>query len=152
MEVPAGNIRIRAGVVLLKEDSILLVQHAKEGEEYWLLPGGGVDFRETAEDAAKREVKEECGFDVSVVKLLFVSEAISPDGKRHILNLTFLGEITGGELGVTCYDKRIKDIMFMPLSEIDNIKLYPNFKDELKNAIKNGFDKSNIYLGQLWDM
>ncbi|MBI4744869.1 MAG: NUDIX hydrolase [Actinobacteria bacterium] len=151
MEVPVSSIRVRAGVVLLKEDSILLVQHAKEDKEYWLLPGGGLDFGEIAEDAAKREVKEECGFDISVVKLLFVSEAISPDGKRHILNLTFLGEITGGELGVVCYDKRIKDIMFMPLSQIDNIKLYPNFKDELKNAIKNGFDNNNIYLGQLWE-
>ncbi len=147
--VPAGSIRVRAGVVLLENDSILLVQHVKGDKKYWLFPGGGLNFRETAENAAKREVKEECSLDISIVKLLFISEAISPDGELHILNLIFLGKVISGELKVN-QDDRLKDAKFIPLDQLDSVKIYPSLMDELKNAIKNGFNDKNIYLGQIW--
>ena len=41
--------RIRVSGILTKDDKILFVKHRKKGEEYYLLPGGGVDFGETFE-------------------------------------------------------------------------------------------------------
>ena len=54
-----ANIRVRAQAVILDEENrILLVNHVKDGKEYFVLPGGGVEFGETAEESLLRELKE----------------------------------------------------------------------------------------------
>jgi len=59
---------------------ILLIKRAKEPYKgFWTLPGGVVNFGETIEAAAKREVKEECGVDVVVGKAFAASNIIQYD-------------------------------------------------------------------------
>ncbi len=90
---------MRAQVVLLREDRILLARHRRGAHVYWVLPGGGVEPSETSEEAAVREVREETGLEIEVVRLLYVEEPCS-DGAfpvrqpRH----TYLGQIVGGAL------------------------------------------------------
>ena len=50
-------------IILVQERSVLLVSHWY-APWAWTLPGGGVQKKENAEDAAKREVREETGLDV----------------------------------------------------------------------------------------
>lgn len=51
---------------------ILLVRRAKEPAKGTLdLPGGFVDMHESAEEAARREVKEETGLDITECRYLF---------------------------------------------------------------------------------
>ena len=54
------------------EGRLLLVRRAKEPAKGTLdLPGGFSDMYETAEDTARREVKEETGLDISSCRYLF---------------------------------------------------------------------------------
>ena len=39
--------------------------------DYYTFPGGGQEENETLEDGTKREIKEELGIDVEVIKLLY---------------------------------------------------------------------------------
>ena len=54
-------MRNRVGVVIHCEcaGKILLIHRMKLGEEYWVVPGGGLEDDESFEVAAKREVWEE---------------------------------------------------------------------------------------------
>ena len=53
--------RIRVSAILRREGRVLLRRHEKDGRQYWLLPGGGVNAGESLVDALRRELAEECG-------------------------------------------------------------------------------------------
>ena len=58
---------MRAGVILynLKTKQLLLIHRWKNGKEYFVVPGGGVNLHETALQAAQREIREELGWTLS---------------------------------------------------------------------------------------
>jgi 8-oxo-dGTP diphosphatase len=66
--------RPRACAAILNDDRILMVCHQTPSRTYWTFPGGAVEAGEKFEQAAVREVKEETGLNVKVVRLLFEEE------------------------------------------------------------------------------
>lgn len=79
------------GVVLNEKDEVLLVH--RTDYDFWNLPGGAVESGESPWKAVVREVKEETGFDVEVVRLtgLYFKET------KDDFVCTFLCKITGGQ-------------------------------------------------------
>ena len=68
-----GVINIRVGAIIMKDDKVLMVKNNRN--DYYYSVGGRIQFGETAEQAVKREVKEELGFEVEVDRLGFICEA-----------------------------------------------------------------------------
>ncbi len=90
------HIEIIARGLLLHEGRVLLCRNVKHGYHY--LPGGHVEFGESARNALDREMLEECGQGVVVGPLLLTSEEHFDDGKKthHEINLVFHMEQLGG--------------------------------------------------------
>ena len=63
---------IRAAAIVIRDTKILLMHRIKDGLEYYVLPGGGVEENETVEQAVLREVAEETTLTISTEKLLYV--------------------------------------------------------------------------------
>ena len=56
--------RAGASAVLFRGEAVLLIERGGgPSEGLWSLPGGSIEAGETAEDAARREVREETGLD-----------------------------------------------------------------------------------------
>ncbi len=66
---------VRAVAIIIKNNKVALIHRKKEGKDYWVFPGGGVEEGETPEDAVVREVQEELSLDCKVVKLFFSVES-----------------------------------------------------------------------------
>lgn len=64
----------RVCAVIIKNDEILLMHRIKQGQEYFVFPGGGIEKNESIEDAMIREVKEELSIGAKIDKLLFQIE------------------------------------------------------------------------------
>jgi len=64
-------------LVVNPKGEILIVRSSKWHDKH-TVPGGHIELGERAEDAIKREVKEETGLDVDTVRLLLVQQAIYP--------------------------------------------------------------------------
>ena len=81
-----------------EKGQLLLQQRNKEPEKgYWSIPGGKLEWMETFEDAVKREVKEECGVEIKVEKLLEICDHIVERENQHWVSPSFLCKITEGE-------------------------------------------------------
>ena len=94
--------RIGCYAVISEEKKILLCRLcdglAHHGK--WTLPGGGLDFGETLEQATEREVFEETGLRVSVKSMLNHSSHVGNhiDKVMHHFPFMFSVDIVGGEL------------------------------------------------------
>lgn len=135
--------------MIAEDQRLLLVQHRKKGRTYWLLPGGGLDFGETAREAGRREVEEETGLEVEVKELLLASETLAPDGSRHLVHLVFRGERRGGELECG-EDPRLCDARFVELEELRELVLHPPLLPYLIPYLESGRLPEDPFLGNLW--
>jgi len=122
------NIRVRAQAVILNdENKILLVKHVKNGKEYFVLPGGGVEFGEAAEESLLRELKEELDITkVKSVKFLKIRDFIPDDKSRHIIDLYFYVRADLSDVRLAEDDGIIKGFGFFSVSELQNIVVYPS--------------------------
>ncbi|MEQ2247329.1 hypothetical protein ILYODFUR_008283 [Ilyodon furcidens] len=85
---------IVCGVVFNDQEEVLMVQEAKHDcYKQWYLPAGRVEVGESLEEALRREVREEAGFDCQPITLLLIQEQ-GPQWIRFI----FLARITGGSI------------------------------------------------------
>ena len=146
----APFIRIRAAAIIVENGRVLLEKHAKDGREYWVLPGGGVDPGETLSEGLRRELREEIGVETETGDLAFACEAIAPDASRHIVQLAFLASITGGTPQVTGYDARVVDAAWIPAEEVAGLEMYPAIQDHLAAALRDGIPHRAGSLGNVW--
>jgi 8-oxo-dGTP pyrophosphatase MutT (NUDIX family) len=102
----ATSLRVSATAFIRDEvGRVLLQQRSDNG--FWNLPGGGLELGESVAEACVREVREETGLNVEIVRLIGVYSAPEittmsyPDGRviQYITSL-FECQVTGGTLEV----------------------------------------------------
>jgi len=96
------DFRETARAVVLNRDNLVALVYAKN-RNYFTVPGGGIDENENHEMAAKREVKEEIGYDIEIIKEIgFTTEYRKPSGLKQIA-YCYLAKIVGekGEPNLT---------------------------------------------------
>jgi ADP-ribose pyrophosphatase YjhB (NUDIX family) len=131
--------------IALDKNRVLL--HKAEKDDFWALPGGHVELREQAEDALKREMKEEIGVEIQVKRLVWVVENFFEyeDTPYHELGLYFLIDLPSDS---NLYDKNepfigyeegVKLIFqWHSLNDLENTPLYPTFLQKgLKSIPEN---------------
>jgi ADP-ribose pyrophosphatase YjhB (NUDIX family) len=85
MYLPEKSI-IASGPVIVEDGKVLLNRERKEsGETLWMFPGGQMETDDaTLEDACRREVKEEMGIEIDIIRPLHTI-LVRKDGAMIIL-------------------------------------------------------------------
>jgi ADP-ribose pyrophosphatase YjhB (NUDIX family) len=78
----------RAQSVVTRNGKILIVKHQQDGVEWWCLPGGAVEKGETPQQAAIRELAEECNVRGRLVRRISLQESTDDD-----VTITYLVDI-----------------------------------------------------------
>jgi 8-oxo-dGTP diphosphatase len=87
------NVRPRGVALVVKDDSLLLVEHRDRNGRFLSPPGGGVERQESVEQATIREVKEETGLDVQLTELVMLRQFREPELFRVTYEHFFLAKL-----------------------------------------------------------
>ena len=84
-------------VIVEKEEKILLIRRKYEPfKNVWALPGGFIDYgKETLEEAASRELKEETGLVTLSLKLFGVYSSPDRDPRGHTISHVYTAKVSG---------------------------------------------------------
>ena len=138
----AGIIKINGGFAFMHRKN---VRKRKDIQEYYTFPGGGLEEGETLEEGVIREIKEEFGITVKVIKKLYEMESEKFNQKEYF----FLCEYIGGKFGTgegpefSNNPKYIDSGKYLPeiikKEDVKNIPLLPpEIKEKLVEDIENG--------------
>ncbi|MDD4531498.1 MAG: NUDIX domain-containing protein [Candidatus Pacebacteria bacterium] len=128
---------ICARALIRKEGKVLVCRF--KGKNFYFFPGGHVEFSEKAEDALRRELKEELDLEIEEMEYMGTVENIyEEDGdKHHEINLVFGVEVKGE---VT--DKSMEDdleFFFLDQTDFSKEKVLPlAMRDSVDQWLKDG--------------
>ena len=144
--------RIRVSAILRREGRVLLIRQEKGDREYWLLPGGGVNVRESLIEALRRELTEEVGLEATLPLEgpVAIADSISPQRApaKHVVHIIFAGHLGGRSLEtVTSRDAAVRGHRLFGVDELPAVTLHPPIQRFLTRWQPGD---PMVYLGRLW--
>lgn len=113
-------MRNRSMALVVRDEKILMVQALRRGGLFWELPGGGIEIGETPEEAALRELNEECGLTGVISRAL--STLCCKDGSVEYVFLVDVSreqkEIVGIDPEAAEGEQTIKNVSWKKLDEL----------------------------------
>jgi len=92
-----GPPRVGISSMVIREGKVLLGRRkGSHGAGRWSTPGGHLEYGETVEACAKRELLEETGLKAKSITFgPYTNDVIAPDGKHYITLFVFITEFEG---------------------------------------------------------
>jgi 8-oxo-dGTP diphosphatase len=138
------NKRVRA--IIIKDGKVLLMHRVKNGQEYWVFPGGGVeDTDKSMEDGLKRECLEELGVNVEVgdlsIKKFYILDNFQGQ-VQYFYNCNIVSGEVGTGTGPEWSGRDVEkygtyEVVWTPVSDLKDKTLYPF---EMRDIIFNKFN------------
>src|SRR5262245_49271927 len=92
LETSAGYFTVRTVGVAIQDEQVLL--HRAPHDTWWAMPGGRVELHESSSDALVREMLEELGVEVVLLRLLWVMERFFVTSQRsHSIQFYYLMQV-----------------------------------------------------------
>ena len=141
--------QLRVAALIVRADQILLVEHRKRGQRYWVLPGGRLQGNETLDAALRRELREELALEAQVGRLVIVCETLAPD--RHVVNLIFQAEIGEGVAPrLDQSDPVLAGWQWVSVDQLPRLDFRPPIAEAVQAAIVANFAGRVRVLGDTW--
>ena len=141
------NVRAGVGILLIKDDKVLLGKRNADprkasselhGEDTWTPPGGKMEFGEKIIDSVKREILEETGVKAKDIELISITNDIVPDS--HFVTLGFLCKNFEGQPKVM-EPEEIVEWKWFSLDNLPKPIFFPGEK------LINNYKEGKIYKG-----
>ena len=131
---------VGVAVIVIENGKVLLGRRlGAHGSGSWACPGGHLEYGESFEDCAKREVFEETGLSIKDVRYAAVTNDVFKEEKKHYVTLFVVAKYDSGTLQIKEPEKCEKWDWFE----------LPKFPEplflSLNNLLKQGFDFASYF-------
>lgn len=93
--------KVGLGVIVIKDGKVLLGKRKNaHGEGTWCFPGGHLEFGESWEACARREVAEEAGINIKDLKFLTATNDIFEQEEKHYITIIMISQYDSGEVKI----------------------------------------------------
>lgn len=125
-------------ILISKQNSVLLIERGREPfKEKWALPGGFIDMGEPLETACMRELEEETGIRITLVKQFKAFGAVDRDPRHRTISVIFYA-FTENEIIAQAGDDAAKAQWFpidqLPELAFDHQLILEEFKAEVMTS------------------
>ena len=109
--------KVGIGVMIFKDGKVLLGKRkGSHGEGEYAFPGGHLEYRESFEECARRETREECGIEIKNICFQILANIIQY-APKHYVHIGLTADWVGGEPEV----REPKKSEFWDWYELDNL-------------------------------
>lgn len=138
----------RSRAIIIRNRHIALIKRQRDGNTYYVIPGGGMESGETPEQTAIRESREELGLSIAIDRLL---AKVIFHGREQFY---FYARVTGGHFGTGKGpemtgkyppERGTYTPVWVPLKDLDRINLFPPSISRLViDSAKSGWPASVV--------
>jgi 8-oxo-dGTP diphosphatase len=122
------------GAAVFRDGKILLIKRSKREKAcpgYWEFPSGKVEYREDPNKAVVREIKEETGLQVKVIKPISVRHYTI--GKGHRIEIDYLAKAKSQKVRLS---KEHESWIWASIDEAKRLKAFSDTKKIIKLALE----------------
>lgn len=129
--------------IVFNNNHQVLIDNRKEkklesADGKWELPGGKIEFGESPEEAVKREVYEETGYNVEVKQIVPYSNVSVWEYQnciQHTIVFSYICKLKD-EKHINIKDKGINEYRWINYDELNSFDFLPGAKEAIESAIK----------------
>lgn len=135
MKSQINRPKVGVGVIVKKGNKFLLgKRNNSHGRGEWCFCGGHLEFGETIEACAKREVFEESGVKIKNLKTVFVTNDVFKKEKKHYITIFVKAEYSSGTL-IIKEPLKMQELGWFLKKNIPKPLFLP-----IRNSIKKGYN------------
>jgi ADP-ribose pyrophosphatase YjhB (NUDIX family) len=137
---PQPNSIVPAASAVVTDSNGKILLHKRRDNALWSLPGGALELGESIEQAISREVKEETGFEVEVLKCIGIYTdpehiiAYSDGEVRQQFSICFECRIIGGELSIS---SESYEVQFFTVEETKQLAMHPAQRVRIQDYLQH---------------
>lgn len=144
MSMDQNRPKVGLGVVITRNNCVLIGKRiGAHGSGTWSIPGGHVEFGESWEECAHREVQEETGLTIQQVQFLGVTDDFDIGEDKHYVTIFMKAECEHDEPNICEPDKYI-DLHWCRWEDIPSPRFSP-----LQKLMQQGIHPFATYYGKL---
>ncbi len=144
MSIQQHRPNVGLGIVITHNNCVLIGKRiGAHGSDTWSIPGGHVEFGESWQDCARREVQEETGLAIQDVQFLGVTDDFDIGEDKHYVTIFMKAACEHGE-PTLCEPEKYIDVHWCRWEDIPTPRFSP-----LQKLMDQGVHPFATYVGKL---
>ncbi|HUV16472.1 MAG TPA: NUDIX domain-containing protein [Pelolinea sp.] len=128
--------RVGVATIILRNNQLLLIKRKKShGAGSWAVPGGHLEYGESLEECAMREMREEVGLEIGNVRFKAITNDLFSENYLHYITIWMKGDCLSSEPIAASVDEvaewgwfdldALPSPLFIPLENLIKGRGYP---------------------------
>ena len=134
---------VTVGALIFNPDGKLFLVKSHKWHDKYVMPGGHIELGETAENALKREIKEETGLDIHGIEFLRFQEHVFDNAywkKKHFIFLDFACKTDASGNSEIKLNNEGQEYVWVSIDEALKIDVEPYTRKTIESYIKHRKD------------